>query len=142
MVTSSTSTPTLRIGTLAQLSGVSVRALRHYDAQGLLTSSRSANGYRVFPASCVTQVRQIQRLIGTGFSLEDIRRFPDCMRLVEGAQLCPETLPAHRQRLQLIERQLADLQRRRARLLATLAQQPSAVSAPQRARGKRVTSSG
>lgn len=44
------------------------------------------------------------------------------MRLVEGAQMCPETAQAHRARLQLIERQLADLERRRAHLLATLAQ--------------------
>lgn len=78
--------------------------------------------YRVFPAACVAQVRQIQRLIATGFSLDDILGFPDCMRLVEGAQMCPETAHAHRARLQLTERQLADLERRRTRLLAILAQ--------------------
>ncbi|MCC4617196.1 MerR family transcriptional regulator [Xanthomonas campestris pv. asclepiadis] len=116
------SEPSLSIGALALQTGASVRSLRHYDAHGLLTSSRSANGYRVFPAGCVAQVRQIQRLIATGFSLDDIRGFPDCMRLVEGAQMCPETAQAHRARLQLIERQLADLERRRARLLETLAQ--------------------
>lgn len=116
------SEPSLSIGALALQTGASVRSLRHYDAHGLLTSSRSANGYRVFPAACVAQVRQIQRLIATGFSLDDIRGFPDCMRLVEGAQMCPETAQAHRARLQLIEHQLADLERRRARLLETLAQ--------------------
>ncbi|QDS14480.1 MerR family transcriptional regulator [Xanthomonas arboricola] len=116
------SEPSLSIGALALQTGASVRSLRHYDAHGLLTSSRSANGYRVFPAACVAQVRQIQRLIATGFSLDDILGFPDCMRLVEGAQMCPETAQAHRARLQLIERQLADLERRRARLLETLAQ--------------------
>ncbi|WAH64783.1 MerR family transcriptional regulator [Xanthomonas hortorum] len=116
------SDPSLSIGALALQTGASVRSIRHYDAHGLLTSSRSANGYRVFPAACVAQVRQIQRLIATGFSLDDILGFPDCMRLVEGAQMCPETAQAHRARLQLIERQLADLERRRARLLETLAQ--------------------
>ncbi|NIK51737.1 MerR family transcriptional regulator [Xanthomonas arboricola] len=116
------SEPSLSIGALSLQTGASVRSLRHYDAHGLLTSSRSANGYRVFPAACVAQVRQIQRLIATGFSLDDILGFPDCMRLVEGAQMCPETAQAHRARLQLIERQLADLERRRARLLETLAQ--------------------
>ncbi|WP_047127859.1 MerR family transcriptional regulator [Xanthomonas arboricola] len=116
------SEPSLSIGALALQTGASVRSLRHYDAHGLLTSSRSTNGYRVFPAACVAQVRQIQRLIATGFSLDDILGFPDCMRLVEGAQMCPEAAQAHRARLQLIERQLADLERRRARLLETLAQ--------------------
>ncbi|UXA50671.1 MerR family transcriptional regulator [Xanthomonas prunicola] len=114
--------PSLSIGALALQTGASVRSIRHYDAHGLLTSSRSANGYRVFPAACVAQVRQIQRLIATGFSLDDILGFPDCMRLVEGAQMCPETAYVHRARLQQIERQLADLERRRGRLLETLAQ--------------------
>lgn len=116
------SEPLLRIGALAQQTGASVRSIRHYDAHGLLTSSRSANGYRVFPHACIAQVRQIQRLIATGFNLDEIVGFPECMRLVEGAQMCPETAQAHRARLQLIERQLADLERRRAHLLATLAQ--------------------
>ncbi len=134
--------PSLRIGALALQTGASVRSIRHYDARGLLTSERSANGYRVFPAACVAQVRQIQRLIATGFSLGDILRFPDCMRLVEGAQMCPETAHAHRARLQQIERQLADLERRRGRLLETLAQGAAdAIAAPpsaaQTARSKR-----
>ncbi len=75
-----------------------------------------------------TGAGQIQRLIATGFSLDDSRGFPDCMRLVEGAQMCPETAHTHRARLQLIERQLADLERRRARLLATLAQGAAAAT--------------
>ncbi len=112
----------LGIGELARRTGASVRAIRHYDGHGLLTSSRSANGYRVFPESCIAQVRQIRRLIGTGFSIEEIRRFPDCMRLIEGAQMCPDTAEAHRRRLHRIERQLAELERRRTRLLRTLAE--------------------
>jgi MerR family copper efflux transcriptional regulator len=113
---------TLSVGELARMTGISVRALRHYDEQGLLTSMRAANGYRVFPAAAVTQVRQIQRLIGTGFSLADIRGFPDCMRLIEGAAMCSETSPAQRKRLADIERRIADLEQRRARLLDMLAQ--------------------
>lgn len=113
---------TLSVGELARRTGISVRALRHYDEQGLLTSMRAANGYRVFPAAAVTQVRQIQRLIGTGFSLADIRGFPDCMRLIEGAAMCSETSPAQRKRLADIERRIADLEQRRGRLLDMLAQ--------------------
>lgn len=60
---SSASTPsTLRIGALARATDVSVRAIRHYDQQGLLTSTRAGNGYRMFPETAVTKVRQIQRL--------------------------------------------------------------------------------
>ncbi|KTT65005.1 MerR family transcriptional regulator [Pseudomonas oryzihabitans] len=112
--------PSLSIGQLATATGVSVRSLRHYEAQGLLVAGRGANGYRHFPASAVAQVRQLQRLLGAGFSLAEIRSFPDCMRLIEGAQACPETSAAQRERLQTLERQIEELESRRARLLAML----------------------
>lgn len=57
---------------------------------------------------------QIQRLIATGFSLADIRSFPDCMRLIEGAADCPETKALHRERLQSILKQIADPEGRRS----------------------------
>ena len=110
----------LTIGELARKTGASVRSIRHYDEHGLLTSVRASNGYRAFPVAALTQVRQIQRMIATGFSLADIRSFPDCMRMIEGAGSCPETSDAQRKRLASIERQIQDLERRRARLIKTL----------------------
>ncbi len=112
----------LSIGALAAATGASFRSIRHYDDHGLLTSVRASNNYRAFPASNVAQVRQIQRMIATGFSLDDIRSFPDCMLMIEGAMSCPETSSAQRQRLADIERQIVDLERRRARLFRTLAE--------------------
>jgi MerR family copper efflux transcriptional regulator len=112
----------LTIGELALQTGASVRSIRHYDEHGLLTSIRASNNYRTFPIAAITQVRQIQRMIATGFSLEDIRSFPDCMLMIEGAMSCPETSDAQRRRLAAIERQIVDLERRRARLLRTLAE--------------------
>src|SRR5205814_10389125 len=99
----------LTIGALARESGASVRSIRHYDERGLLTSIRTSNGYRAFPRAAVTQIRQIQRMIATGFSLAEIRAFPDCMRMIEGARACAETTDAQRKRLASIERQIADL---------------------------------
>ncbi|WP_187775029.1 MerR family transcriptional regulator [Halomonas binhaiensis] len=113
----------LSIGDLARETGASVRSIRHYDGHGLLTSSRASNGYRVFPATeAIVQVRQIQRLIAAGFSLAEIRSFPDCMLLIEGAMSCPETSEIQRKRLASIERQIADLERRRVRLRQMLAE--------------------
>ena len=111
---------TLSIGELAHRTGASLRSIRHYDEHGLLASVRADNGYRRFPGAAVTQVKQIQRLIAAGFSLAEIRGFPDCMRMIEGAAMCPETTPAQRKRLAEVERQIADLEQRRARLLAML----------------------
>ncbi|MBX8476897.1 MerR family transcriptional regulator [Pseudomonas cichorii] len=112
----------MSIGELARETGASVRSIRHYDENGLLKSMRADNGYRTFPAIAVTQVRQIQRMIATGFSLAEIRSFPDCMRMIEGAAACPDTTAAQRERLASIEQQINDLERRRARLLKMLSE--------------------
>lgn len=112
----------LSIGELARETGASVRSIRHYDEHGLLSSQRASNGYRTFAGIALTQVRQIQRMIATGFSLAEIRAFPDCMLLLEGAAMCPETTETQRRHLADIERQIAELERRRARLMKTLAE--------------------
>lgn len=111
---------TFNIGQLVRRTGASARSIRHYDENGLLTSVRSENGYRVFSEAAVTQVRQIQRLINTGLSLEEIRSYPDCLLMIEGAMNSPSTSPAQRKRLASIEDQIEELERRRATLLAML----------------------
>lgn len=115
------STPAaLKIGALAQSTGVSVRSIRHYDQHGLLASSRSSNGYREFQAVAITQVKQIQCLIAAGFSLEDIRGFPECMLLIEGASACSNTSEAQRRKLAALEKQIEALEMQRQRLRAML----------------------
>ncbi|HDR9878448.1 MULTISPECIES: MerR family transcriptional regulator [Burkholderia] len=112
--------PLLTIGKLAQLTGASVRSIRHYDEHGLLASVRADNGYRLFPDKAVTQVKQIQRMIATGFTLDDIHGFPDCMLLIDGARSCDQITDVQRERLEAIDRQIADLEKRRARLVKML----------------------
>src|SRR5438552_18680098 len=63
---------------VAALSGVTVRALHHYDELGLLTpSGRSGGGYRLYDDDDLLRLQQI--LIGRelGLSLEEIRRSLD-----------------------------------------------------------------
>ncbi len=110
----------MKIGELAEASGVSVRSIRHYDQHGMLASSRSGNGYRAFQPVSVNQVKQIQRLIAAGFSLEEVRSFPECMLLIEGALACPETSETQRKRLAILDKQIEMLDRQRSRLRAML----------------------
>ncbi|EKK3974861.1 MerR family transcriptional regulator [Cronobacter sakazakii] len=112
----------LTIGELAKATGVSARSIRHYHNNDLLAAVRACNGYRYFDMQAITQVRQIQRLIATGFSVAEIRRFPDCMLLIGGATFCPETQAIQYQRLKEIEDQISELEQRKARLLETLRQ--------------------
>jgi len=110
----------MKIGEVAEASGVSVRSIRHYDQHGMLASSRSGNGYRAFQPVSVNQVKQIQRLIAAGFSLEEIRSFPECMLLIEGALACQETSETQRKRLAILDKQIEMLDKQRSRLRAML----------------------
>lgn len=66
----------LKIGELAQRAGLTVRALHHYDAIGLLTpSARSEAGYRLYNRADIGRLHQIQALRRFGVSLADIATF-------------------------------------------------------------------
>ncbi|MCZ9340439.1 MerR family DNA-binding transcriptional regulator, partial [Streptomyces sp. TRM76130] len=56
----------MRIGELAAATGVSTRSLRYYEAQGLLSVERLANGYREYDERAVRQVALIQDLYRAG----------------------------------------------------------------------------
>jgi DNA-binding transcriptional MerR regulator len=66
--------PTVSIGQLATLAGVSRRAIRHYEQQGLLPKpARTASGYRRYTMAAVVQVTRIRRLRELGLSVTQIR---------------------------------------------------------------------
>ncbi|HEX8405900.1 MAG TPA: MerR family transcriptional regulator [Duganella sp.] len=66
----------LKIGELATRSGLTVRALHHYDSIGLLTpSAHTDSGYRLYNRADVARLHQIQALRRFGMSLADIGTF-------------------------------------------------------------------
>jgi DNA-binding transcriptional MerR regulator len=65
----------MRIGELAQATGVTTRTLRHYEAEGLLDSQRSGNGYRLYADAAVLRVNNIRELLAIGFTVGDVRAF-------------------------------------------------------------------
>jgi MerR family transcriptional regulator, thiopeptide resistance regulator len=69
---------TYQVSEVAELSGVSVRALHHYDAIGLLVPrGRSAAGYRLYDKRDLLRLQQIVIGRTLGLSLEAIRRSLD-----------------------------------------------------------------
>lgn len=64
---------TIRIGRLAELSGVSIDTVRYYERAGLLPEpSRRASGYREYSHSDVERLRFVRRSKELGFSLSEI----------------------------------------------------------------------
>lgn len=62
----------MRIGELAQACAVSRDTLRFYEQRGLIAATRSANGYRDYPADVVQLVLYIKTAQRLGFTLGEI----------------------------------------------------------------------
>ena len=64
----------MRSGQLAHLAGVSTDTLRHYERLGLLPlPPRTAGNYREYPPTSQQCVELIQRALGIGFSLFELK---------------------------------------------------------------------
>jgi MerR family transcriptional regulator, thiopeptide resistance regulator len=67
-----------KVGALAQVTGLTVRALHHYDHIGLLTpSARTDAGHRVYSAADVARLYRISLLRRLGFPLGQIASMLD-----------------------------------------------------------------
>ena len=105
----------MRIGRLARRTGVTVKALRFYDSQGLLfRAGRTAANYRLFPEEAITCVETIRALKGAGLTIRDIRELAAARR--GGGE--PEVVVRRKltQVLERLARRDAELQTHIARL--------------------------
>jgi MerR family transcriptional regulator, thiopeptide resistance regulator len=110
----------LKVGELARRTGLTVRALHHYDEIGLLKPSlHTESGHRLYTASDIGRLQQILSLRHLGFSLEEVR----------GCLDRPDFSP-----LEVIELHIARL-RKQIALEETLCEQLDAVAGQLRAAG-------
>jgi MerR family redox-sensitive transcriptional activator SoxR len=63
----------LSIGEVAERTGVSVSALRFYEAEGMLAPTRSAGGQRRFPRDALRRIAFIRVAQRVGLTLDEIR---------------------------------------------------------------------
>lgn len=91
----------MRIGELAQRSGVSVRSLRYYEEQGLLVSERSPSGQRRYREQAVERVLFIQRLYAAGLSSRTILEVLPCVDSpsLDNSRAALERMAQERERL-------------------------------------------
>ena len=107
----------MRIGEVAAAAGVSPRALRYYEEQGLLASVRSPSGQRHYAEDAVERVRWIQRLYAAGVPSSAIVDLLPCVHTGVATQAMVERLTDQLERL---DAQLAELTATRARLAAVV----------------------
>ncbi|MEO3871396.1 MerR family transcriptional regulator [Nonomuraea sp. B12E4] len=120
----------MRIGDLAQATGVNRRLLRYYEEQGLLRPLRLPNGYREYDATHVVAVRHIRALLAAGLPTTVIGRLLHCVH-DDGTRMVPTACPGmvanlrreHRRITETIER-LRTSQRALDTMLAAVQEQP------------------
>jgi DNA-binding transcriptional MerR regulator len=95
----------MRIGELSERTGVSRRLLRYYEEQGLLTPSRTGNGYREYTEPSVDVVMQIKGLLDAGLPTRIIQQLLPCLDQPQTIYV-PDVTPE----------MIATLQREQARL--------------------------
>ena len=103
----------MRIGDVAHRAGVSTRALRYYEEQGLLASERTPSGQRLYPESAVERVQLIQQFFTAGLPSRTILQLLPCVDSGQGSPEVFEMLAAERDR---ITAAMADLAAARAAL--------------------------
>jgi MerR family copper efflux transcriptional regulator len=107
----------ITVGKAAELAGVSRKAVRLWEARGLLPpAERTEAGYRVFDEADVEVLRFIRRAKALGLSLDEINDILDLQR--DGAHPCgrvTQLLDAH---IDQIDRTLAELRDLRQALVS------------------------
>ncbi|WP_294335051.1 MerR family transcriptional regulator [uncultured Sphingomonas sp.] len=113
----------MRIGELARRTGVSVRMLRYYEAEELLSPERTSAGYRDYPADAVGTVETIRLLGQAGMTLPVIRHFLPCTLHARGAfEPCDELRGILLDQLAAVDQRMASLKESRNRLESILSQ--------------------
>ena len=103
----------MKIGELASRTGLAASRIRFYEASGLISAQRQANGYRRYPEQAVQTLGIISCAQQAGFSLDEIRRL-----LPQGDS---QGLP-HAELLASLQRKVGEIEAMQQRLAQNKAQ--------------------
>jgi DNA-binding transcriptional MerR regulator len=110
----------LKIGEVAGLTGVSAKAIRFYEAAGVLPPpARGPNGYRLYAAEAVDMLRFLKQAQGLGLTLAEIKEIVTIRR--GGRPPCGHVYQLLRDKAAELDRKLRDLVMLRRRIRHSLA---------------------
>ena len=99
-------TAEIKIGALAEQTGVHVETIRYYQSLGLMPKPARAYGsVRRYGAEAADRLRFIKRAQNLGFSLDEVRLLLD----LSVGEHCAETRMFAQQKKQLVEKKISDL---------------------------------
>ena len=103
----------LTIGQVAERSGVPAKTIRYYESVGLLPAPpRAENGYRLYDARALEELRFVQRARGLGFSIHDVESLLALWR--DEHRASAEVRALAKEHIGQIEAKIAELETMRA----------------------------
>ena len=109
----------LRIGDVAERSGLTAPTIRYYESVGLLAPApRSSTGYRHYTDATIEELRFIKKAQGLGFSLDEISEILKLSR--SGRTPCSRVLDLAHRHLRAVESRIEQLVRFRDILAAEI----------------------
>ncbi len=108
----------MKIGQAARHTGLSAKAIRHYESLGLVSSRRLDNGYRDYGAAQIRQLNLLAQARQVGFSLEECRELLDF--LADNDRRSAHVKAQVEDKIEELDKQMEHLQQMR-RLLVALA---------------------
>ena len=110
----------MKIGQLAERTGVSTKAIRYYEDIGVLPEpDRAANGYRRYSPVAADRIAFIRDAQTAGLTLVEIQMI---LELRDGGEAtCGHVISSLEAHLEELDRQMDDLRRTRGRLVDIIA---------------------
>lgn len=125
------------IGAVAKLTGASLKAIRHYEALGLLGTVPRSGAYRLYAADEVLLIQLIKQAQGLGFRLAELVQVlagrsgpPDWLALAAAIEAKQLSVRAEIARLQVLAVNLQQVHREILSCLATTATAATAALPP------------
>ena len=124
----------MKIGELASRTGLAASRIRFYEASGLISAQRQANGYRRYPEQAVQTLGIISCAQQAGFSLDEIRRL---LPQADSPGLGHDELLASLQRkigeIELMQQRLAQNKAQLLNIIATIESKPEGMACSENA---------
>jgi DNA-binding transcriptional MerR regulator len=90
----------LQIGEVAKRLGLSLRTVRYYEEQGLVTpQTRTSGGFRLFSDEQVRRLELIKQMKPIGFTIQEMRDLLDARDIARSPAASPTERASARERL-------------------------------------------
>jgi MerR family transcriptional regulator, copper efflux regulator len=119
----------MTVGELSRRTGLTIKAIREYEALGLIYSAgRSEGNYRLFDETALWCAHAIQEMRSVGLTIKEIKRLADAYLADPDEPIGPKIAAARHRAEQRVETEIRELEALRRRIAAYCADNAAALA--------------